>query len=67
MSSDSTPAGDYVDSETDSGVLKSRQCVYKELVDTEHDYIKDLSTVIDVSEREREREREGELELEGRE
>ena len=49
VSSDSSPVGEYVDAETDSGVLKSRQFVYKELVDTEHDYIKDLSTVIDVS------------------
>jgi hypothetical protein len=47
VSSDSSPVGEYVDAETDSGVLKSRQFVYKELVDTEHDYIKDLSTVID--------------------
>ena len=41
--------GEYQDMETDGGVLKNRQFVYKELVATEQDYIKDLSTVIDVS------------------
>lgn len=40
---------DYVDGETDSGVLKSRQYVYKELIDTEQVYVKDLQTVLDVS------------------
>lgn len=30
-------------------VLKGRQFVYKELMATEHDYINDLKTVIDVS------------------
>ena len=41
--------GDYLDTETDPGVLKNRQFIYKELVATEQDYIKDLTTVIDVS------------------
>lgn len=49
MSSVSSETSDYLDTETDPGVLKNRQFVYKELVATEQDYIKDLSTVIDVS------------------
>jgi phage-related tail protein len=46
-SSEGLVAGDYQDMETDGGVLKNRQFVYKELVATEQDYIKDISTVID--------------------
>ena len=49
-SSEGPVAGDYQDTETDPGVLKNRQFVYRELMATEQDYIKDLSTVIDVSE-----------------
>ena len=48
-SSEGQVAGDYQDMETDGAVLKNRQFVYKEMVATEQDYIKDLSTVIDVS------------------
>ena len=40
--------GEYHDVESDPGVLKNRVFVYRELVSTEQDYIKDLSTVIDV-------------------
>ena len=46
LSSEST--SDYTDTEVDPAVLKNRQFIYKELVATELDYIKDLSTVIDV-------------------
>ena len=46
LSSEST--SDYTDTESDPAVLKNRQFVYKELVATELDYIKDISTVIDV-------------------
>jgi hypothetical protein len=46
-SSEGQVAGDYQDMETDGAVLKNRQFVYKEMVATEQDYIKDLSTVID--------------------
>lgn len=49
MSSVGSETSDYLDTETDPGVLRNRQYVYKELVATELDYIKDLSTVIDVS------------------
>ena len=40
---------EYVDGEENSSVLKSRQNVYKELVETEKVYVKDMQTVIDVS------------------
>ena len=50
VSSDGAVAGDYQDMDTDSGVLENRQLLYRELMVTEQDYIKDLSTVIDVSE-----------------
>lgn len=40
---------DYADGESDEGTLKKRTFVYKELIATEEDYIKDLNTVIDVS------------------
>ena len=40
---------DHFDGESDETVLKKRKFVYKELIATEEDYIKDLKTVIDVS------------------
>jgi hypothetical protein len=46
MASEST---DYDDGESDEATLKKRRFVYKELISTEEDYIKDLKTVIDVS------------------
>ena len=40
---------DYADGESDEATLKKRSFVYKELIATEEDYVKDLNTVIDVS------------------
>ena len=40
---------DQQDGECDEATLKKRSFVYKELIATEEDYIKDLKTVIDVS------------------
>ena len=40
---------DYADGETKEAVLKSRGNVYRELLETEKVYIKDMQTVIDVS------------------
>ena len=39
----------YTDGETKEAVLKSRGNVYRELVETEKVYIKDMQTVINVS------------------
>ena len=40
---------EYMDEETDDGVIKKRQHVYRELVETEQVYLDDLKIVIDVS------------------
>ncbi len=40
---------EYTDGESSQAVLKSRNNVYKELVETEKVYIKDMQTVMDVS------------------
>ena len=40
---------EYTDGEENSSVLKSRQNVYRELVETEKVYVKDMQTVVDVS------------------
>ena len=40
---------DDTDGETNEKTLKSRGFVFKELVSTENDYIRDLKTIIDVS------------------
>ena len=42
-------ASDEVDGETNEATLKSRGFVFRELLATEQDYIKDLKTIIDVS------------------
>lgn len=45
----SSVATEYADGEGDSKVIKNRQNVFSELVETEKTYIKDMQTVIDVS------------------
>ena len=40
--------GDYSDGENNAATLKKREFVYKELIATEQDYIRDLKIVIDV-------------------
>jgi len=47
---DSMTSGEGVDGEDESKMLKGRQFVYKELVATEADYVRDLECVINVSE-----------------
>lgn len=42
-------SSEYTDGESNEATLKKRRFVYKELMATEEDYIKDLNTVIDVS------------------
>ena len=39
----------YVDEESDPAVLRNRQHVYKEMVDTETVFIDDLKIILDVS------------------
>lgn len=45
----SESTSEYTDGENSAATLKSRQFVYKELISTEEDYIRDLMTIIDVS------------------
>ncbi len=40
---------EYTDGESSEAVIKSRNNVYRELVETEKVYIKDMQTVMDVS------------------
>ena len=47
---DSLLRGECVDSEDEGKMLKGRQYVYKELVATEADYVRDLECVVNVSE-----------------
>ena len=42
-------ASEYVDEEVSESTIKSRGFVYRELMATEKDYIRDLNTIIDVS------------------
>jgi len=42
-------SGEGVDGEDESKMLKGRQFVYKELVATEADYVRDLECVVNVS------------------
>ena len=39
----------YVDEESDPAVLRSRQHVYKEMLNTEQAFIEDLKIILDVS------------------
>lgn len=40
---------EYVDGESSEATIRSRGFVYRELIATEQDYIRDLNTIIDVS------------------
>ena len=45
----SVSSAEYVDEESDPAMLRGREYVYKEIVSTEEDYIKDLKVILDVS------------------
>ena len=45
----SVSCAEYVDEESDPAMLRGREFVYKEIVSTEEDYIKDLKIILDVS------------------